>query len=153
GQPVTGWDVKYTYELGHRYKSIPSAPVWQYLREVKLLDEEEKPYPRRIAFVLDTTRKNPLVVLDGLTNTNLTRIVPRHVLAPLFESVHGDILEFEKLKFDRDPVSSGPYRLFSYSSEKIVFVRNENYWGNQLHGGQQPAPKYIVHPIYKSNDH
>jgi peptide/nickel transport system substrate-binding protein len=154
GQPLTGWDVKYTYELSHRFKSIPGSPVWPYLSEVKVLDETASPYPRRISFVFNEAHKNPLIVLDFLTNTNLTRIVPRHVLEPLLAGAHDDILEFEKLKFDRDPVVSGPYRLFSYSSEKIVLVRNESYWGNQaLHGGRAPAPKYIIHPVYKSNDH
>jgi peptide/nickel transport system substrate-binding protein len=154
GKPLTGWDVQYTYELSHRFKSLPGGPVWSYLSEVKLLDEEAKPYPRRISFVLRKDRKNPLCVLDYLTNTNLARIVPRHVVEPLLASVHDDILEFEKLKFDRDTVTSGPYRLFSYSSEKIVLVRNDDYWGNQaLHGGRAPAPRYIIHPVYKSNDH
>jgi peptide/nickel transport system substrate-binding protein len=154
GQPVTGWDVKYTYDLAKRYQTVPGSPTWQYLTEVKLLDPDAKPYPRRLAFLFDMRRKNPLVVLDGLTNTNLTRILPRHVVEPLLTAAHDDMLEFEKLKFDRGPIGSGPYKLLSYSSEKIVVVRDDHYWGNQaLHQGKLPAPKYIVHPIYKGNDH
>jgi peptide/nickel transport system substrate-binding protein len=154
GKPLTGWDVLYTYELSHRYKSVPGAPVWPYLSAVKLLDQDAKPYPRRISFVFNLERKNPLLVLDYLTNTNLTRIVPRHVVEPLLAGARDDILEFEKLKLDHDPVCSGPYKLFSYSSEKIVLVRDDNYWGNAaLHDGKAPAPKYIIHPVYKSNDH
>jgi peptide/nickel transport system substrate-binding protein len=132
------------------------------LREIKVADEGEptKPaakraeggsYPRRVVFVLDKEHLNPLVVLDELAET---RIVPRHVIEPLLAGVNGDINEFLKLKFDKDPIGSGPYRLLSYSSEKIVTVRNDAYWGNQaLYGGKLPGPKYVVHPIYKSNDH
>ena len=45
------------------------------------------------------------------------------------------------LKFDQNVVSSGPYRLLSYSSEKIAVVRDDAYWGNlALHGGKKPLP-------------
>jgi len=151
GKPVTGWDVKYTYDLGQKYKGVPVAPLWNYITEVKLTDEGASPYPRHVVFVLDKKRNNPLSVLDSLTET---RIVPKHVIEPLLAKVNGDINEFEKLRFDQDPVVSGPYQLSSYSSEKIVTVRNDAYWGNQaLYGGKLPAPKYLVHPIYKSNSH
>jgi len=77
------------------------------------------------------------------------------VFEPLFAQLGGNLDEFNKLKFDRDGVvSSGPYRLLNYSSEKIALVRDDKYWGNgALHGGKLSAVKYVVHPIYKSNDH
>ena len=145
GKPVTAEDVKYTFDLGKTYKSIPVATVWQYVTEVRI------PEPRKVEFVLDAARRNPLIVLDALATM---RIVPRHYIAPLFASVGGDIEAFNKLKFDIGVVSSGPYRLHAASSEKIVLVRDDKYWGNAaLHGGKLPAPKYVTHPIYKSNDH
>ncbi|HHY99116.1 MAG TPA: ABC transporter substrate-binding protein, partial [Firmicutes bacterium] len=57
-----------------------------------------------------------------------------------------------KLKDDPnfEPVGSGPYKLLSYSPEQIVVERDDNYWGIPYFG--KPAPKYIVHPIFKSND-
>ena len=69
-------------------------------------------------------------------------------------AVNGDIDEFLKLKFDQDPVVSGPYRLSSYSSEKIVARSRRHLLGQPaLLRRQAAGPKYIVHPIYKSNDH
>ena len=158
GKPVTGWDVKYTFDLGKTFKSIKVASVMQYIAEVRLPEVAvasaaggAASQPRRIEFVLDRARRNPLVVLDALTTVH---IIPRHSIAPLFESAGGDIEEFNKLKFETGAVSSGPYRLHSFSGEKIVLVRDDNYWGNAaLHGGSLPAPKFIIHPIYKSNDH
>ena len=162
GKPLTAWDVKYTYNLGQKYRGLQVSPLWQYITEVQVPDAAGATEPgtvnasaggapRKIVFVLDKTRKNPLVVLDALQEI---RIVPRHVLEPLFASVKGDLNEFLKSRFDKDPVGSGPYRLLSYSSEKIAAVRDDTYWGNAvLHQGKLPAPKYIVHPIYKSNDH
>jgi len=162
GQPVTGWDVKFTFELAKKYKALKLAPLWKYIREVRLPDEPSDirtaalggRYPRHVVFVFNPERRNPLVVLDALQEATQARIVPRHVIEPLLAGLGGDMNEFAKLKFDQNPVTSGPYRLFSYSSEKIVLVRDDAYWGNQaLYGGKLPAPKYIIHPIYKSGDH
>ncbi|HYQ44551.1 MAG TPA: ABC transporter substrate-binding protein [Polyangiaceae bacterium] len=159
GQPVSAWDVTFTFGLGQRFKSLNIAPIWQYLASVRAYDKDgrEAPeanagqdYPRRVVFALNPEKKNPLVVLDAL---QAQIIVPRHVIEPLLAERHNDLDEFKKLKFEHGAVSSGPYRLFSSSSEKIAVVRDDDYWGNvALHGGKKPAPKYIVHPLYKSND-
>ncbi|HLV66883.1 MAG TPA: ABC transporter substrate-binding protein, partial [Polyangiaceae bacterium] len=158
GKPLTGYDVKYTYDLGKQYKSIPLAPIWTYLEDVRLpeVDEGTVPpggHPRKVLFVLNKEQRNPLVVLDGFEEY---RIVPRHVIEPMLQRVNGDMNELLKNKFQKpeEAIGSGPYKIHSFSSEKIAAVRNEDYWGNEaLYGGKKPAPKYIVHPIYKSNDH
>jgi peptide/nickel transport system substrate-binding protein len=159
GKPITGWDVKYSYDLGEKNKSLPMAPVWNYITAVNLLDAAGKPvadtprdtpdYPRRVEFLLNKEQLNPLVVLDALQDVH---IVPRHVFEPLLAKQGLDAVT--NMKFDKDPVVSGPYQLKLYSSEKIVTERRPDYWGNAaLHQGKQPVPKYVVHPIYKSNDH
>lgn len=158
GRPVTAWDVKYSFDLGRTYKEIPIAPVLNYIAEIKLPDVPEgspegEGHPRKVVFVLNKERENPLVVLDALEEF---RIVPRHVIQPLLASVNNDMNRFLKFKF-QDPaqaVSSGPYRVDSVQGEKIGLIRDDKYWGNDvLYGGKKPTPKYIVHPIYKSNDH
>jgi peptide/nickel transport system substrate-binding protein len=161
GKPVTGWDVKYSFDVGEHHKSLPMAPVWKHISAVRLLDADGKPvadaptdgpgYPRRVVFQLDATKKlNPLGVLDALVEV---RIVPRHVFEPLAATLGGPD-EVVKLKCDQNPVISGPYQLLRYGSEKIVTERRPDYWGNRaLFGGKQPVPRYVVHPIYKGNDH
>jgi peptide/nickel transport system substrate-binding protein len=159
GKPVTGWDVKFSFDLGDKNKGLPMSPAWQYINEVRLLDAAGKPvadtptdtpdYPRRVAFMLKPDRLNPLVALDWMQEA---RIIPRHVFEPEIQK-HG-LDAATGLKFDKDPVISGPYQLRQYSSEKIVTERRPDYWGNKpLHGGKLPVPRYVVHPIYKSNDH
>ncbi len=146
GAPVTAADVKYTFDLGKREKSLRVATVWPFLSEV-----QASPDGRRATFVLNQKRKNPLVVLDSLQETF---ILPRHVIEPLLDATKGDINQFIKLKFDDRPVGTGPYTLHSYSSEKIATVRRDDYWGNEVFfAGKMPAPKYVIHPLYKSNDH
>jgi len=154
GKPVTGYDVKYTFELGKTYKSVPVASFWSYITAVNLPEEGTLPpgkFPRKVVFVLDPKHKNPLVVLDQLQNQ---RILPKHVIEPLIAQSNNDINTFNNLKFDKDPIGSGPYRLHSFSSEKIATVRDDNYWGNDVFfKGKKAAAKYVVHPIYKGNEH
>ncbi len=154
GKPVTGYDVQYTFELGKRFKSVPVASFWSYITEVKLPELGTLPpgkFPRRVVFVLDPKYKNPLVVLDQLQGQ---RILPKHVIEPLLAQSNNDINEFNKLKFNDNPIGSGPYRLKSFSSEKIATVRDDAYWGNAVFfEGRKAAPKYVVHPIYKGNEH
>jgi len=165
GRPITGWDVKFTFDVAKKYKALRLAPIWRYLRAVELPEDDgptknasaargDAAYPRRVVFRLDDKEKNPLVVLDALQEPKEAKIVPRHVIEPLLAKAKGDIEEVLKLTFDHDAVTSGPYRLLSYSSEKIILERDDAYWGNAaMHQGKLPAPKYIIHPIYKSGDH
>jgi peptide/nickel transport system substrate-binding protein len=159
GKPVTGWDVKYSFDLGDKNRGLPMGPVWQHITAVRLLDAAGKEvadtpsatpdYPRRIAFMLNKEGANPLVVLDSLQDI---RVVPRHVFEPSIQKI--GLEATTNLKFDKEPVISGPYQLRQYSSEKIVTERRPDYWGiKAVHDGKLPVPRYVVHPIYKSNDH
>jgi peptide/nickel transport system substrate-binding protein len=159
GKPVTGYDVKFSFDVGRTYKSLQMSSVWQYLSDIRLLDDagntmpdtpsDAPGYARRVEFVLNKDKLNPLTVMEVLQNT---RIVPRHVIEPLLAKAGGNIDEFLKLNFEKNPVVSGPYQLKNYNTEKVVLQRRDDYWGNQaLHGGKLPGPKYIVHPLYKSN--
>ena len=145
GHPLTAEDVKYTFDLGNTFKSLPQSPMWKFVTDVKLTD------PQHVVFELDPKQKNALPVLDACVEI---RIVPKHVFEPLMQKAGNNIDEFTKNKLDKDPVGSGPYRLLTYSSEKIITQRDDNYWGNKVFfGGKLAAPKYIIHPIFKSNDH
>jgi peptide/nickel transport system substrate-binding protein len=148
GRPVTARDVAFTYS--RLYRISPGFPTWQYLSEVKILDPAAE-HPMKLAFILKPDNLNPLMVRQWLT---LDFILPAHIWGPALESVGGNFQELAKLKFDRNPVASGPYRLLSYSAEKIVLERDEKYWGNSAYfEGRLPTPRFLVAPIYKSNDH
>lgn len=151
GEPVTAHDVKYTFDLGNEHKSLPVAALWRFLESIEITDPKASPHARQLRFHLHPERKNPLIVLDSLQETP---IVPEHVFAPLFAERGNDAAKVQKLMLDRNPVSSGPYGLISFSGEKVVTERRDDYWGNQVFfGGKRAAPRYVIHPIYKSNDH
>ncbi len=155
GRPVTAEDVAYTFQLGHDHKSLRVATLWPFLAGVDVLPpngpEQNEAYPRRVRFRLNPERKNPLIVLDYLQET---QILPKHVFEKLFEEAGNDALKVGKAMLDEHPVISGPYNLVSYSGEKIVTQRRDDYWGNEVFfEGKRARPKYVIHPIYKSNDH
>ncbi|MBN1981165.1 MAG: hypothetical protein JW795_06515, partial [Chitinivibrionales bacterium] len=76
-----------------------------------------------------------------------------HVMEVKVKECGGDYTKLLLDKMDTNPVVSGPYTIHSYSNEKIVCKRRDDYWGNAaLYSGRQPKPEFIIHPIYKSND-
>jgi peptide/nickel transport system substrate-binding protein len=97
--------------------------------------------PQTVRFSLKPDRLNTGIVKQYLTNVP---ILPKHIWQ---SRETGSSLN---AYVDMQPVGSGPYKLLSQSPERIAIVRDDQYWGAPLFG--TPAPMYIVHPIFKSND-
>ena len=146
GEKVTSRDVKFIYTMGSINTSEQISAI-----HVDTIKSEPAGEVERIAFLVNKKqRNNPLSVMDLM---QAIRIVPAHVFEPLIEKL-GSKDEVKKLPMDKDPVVSGPYALRSADPNKIILERRDDYWGNAaLHEGKLPAPKYIVHPIYKNNEH
>jgi peptide/nickel transport system substrate-binding protein len=148
GKSVTSADVKFIYELGKRFPQAATAYVGEFVSgiEVDTIDGVE-----RVSFLVNKARNNPLVILDQL---QAIRIVPAHIFEKYLADNNNNFDEVKKIKCDENPVVSGPYTVEQYNNERIVLVRRDDYWGNKvLHDGALPVPKYIIHPIYKNNDH
>ena len=146
GEKVTSRDVKFIYTMGSINTSEQISAI-----HVDTIKSEPAGQVERIAFLVNKKqRNNPLSVLDLM---QAIRIVPAHVFEPLLEKL-GSKDEVKKLPMNQNPVVSGPYALRSADPNKIILERRDDYWGNAaLHEGKLPAPKYIVHPIYKNNEH
>ena len=82
------------------------------------------------------------MVLNYLTTI---RIVPEHIWVEI-EAREGGVTQNANL----DPVGSGPYRLLRFSPEQASWSATTTTWGKDIYG--TPAPRYIVHPIFRSND-
>ena len=145
GKPVTSTDVTFMFLRG----SINSTEQISAIH-IDSLKGADGVITERLSFmVAKDKRNNPLTVRDML---QATRIAPSHVFEPLIKEKGLD--ETKKLPMDQNPVVSGPYNLRSADPNKIILERRDDYWGNAaLHDGQLPAPKFIVHPIYKNNEH
>ncbi|MBX3492248.1 MAG: ABC transporter substrate-binding protein [Parvibaculum sp.] len=112
GKPVTVEDVIYSLET-LRDKGRPNFNT--YYSKVERI---ERPGPRTVKFVFadDGDREIPLIL-------GLMPIIPKHV--------------YEKRDFDRSgfemPVGSGPYVVGNFTpGARIVYRRDENYWGARL---------------------
>ncbi|MDR3002336.1 MAG: ABC transporter substrate-binding protein [Fibromonadaceae bacterium] len=149
GVSVTSTDVKFIYELGKRFPQATVAYVGEFVSEIKVdtVDNVE-----RVSFMVNKEgRNNPLAILDQL---QAIRIVPAHIFEKHLAENNNNFDEVKKIKCDKDPVVSGPYTLAHYNNERIVLQRRDDYWGNKvLHEGKLPVPRFIIHPIYKNNDH
>jgi len=140
GTPVTADDVVYTYELGNRY-DIGWSHYWDHLTAVRAES------PQVVIFELNPENYNRLIVLDSL---RVLRILPKHIWTVVEEDAGQDIVRIREF-FNESPVGSGPYLMLYYDDTRITLVRNENYWGTEVFGGL-PAPRFITHPIFVSND-
>ncbi len=148
GMPVTVEDVIYTFLLDKRYPT-PRHGMWKFLENVG------SSKPGEIVFTLKKGNPNPLYVLDYLSENV---ILPKHIWSEI-ERKKGwnqaarksDYMTLLTFKNDRNPVVSGPYRLISYSDQKIVLQRRDDYWGNAKYGARRAAPKYIIHPLLSTN--
>lgn len=140
GTPLTADDVAYTYELGKRY-SIGWSHYWDHLTAVRAES------PSVVVFELNPEKYNRLIILDSL---RVLRILPKHIWTQVEADAGNDLAKIREF-FNENPVGSGPYFMLYYDDTRITLVRNEDYWGTAVFGGL-PAPRFITHPIFASND-
>ncbi|MER3437825.1 MAG: ABC transporter substrate-binding protein [Chloroflexota bacterium] len=136
GTPLTSADVVYSYELPKRHDGIYYSDLWDYITSVEATDDHT------VTIKLNPDRLNPGMVKHHLCEDY---ILPKHIWEQRETSGEAliDIIDIE-------PVGSGPYKVLDASTERVALVRDDNYWGAQVLG--MPAPKYIIHPIFDSND-
>lgn len=134
GEALTAEDVVYTFTLPERQNGIRYSPVLDYLSAVEAVDD------RTVRLTYNPERTHPGMVRQFLVQI---RILPQHIWEEReAEGVTGVV--------DMEPVGSGPYTVANASSEQVVLLRHEDYWGADVVG--MPVPKNIVHPIFDSND-
>lgn len=140
GQALTSEDVVYSYMIAKRYPA-PWSAYMEYFADV-VADGA-----KAVLIKLNPAKPNRLYALDSL---NKVYIIPEHVWAPIEEKSGKDFTKIVQ-EFNADPVASGPYKVMYYDDTRVVCVRDDDYWGKAIFG-KAPAPKYVAHIIYKSND-
>lgn len=139
-QPVTAEDVVYSFELAKKYP-LGHSVVWEYLEKAWAEDS------KTIYFKMKADNPNRLILLNQLWTVF---ILPKHIWTKVEEDAGYDVVNFRRFE-NKEPIGSGPYKLHSFNSERVVLERYDKYWKNKIYGGL-PKPKYIIHPIFKSND-
>lgn len=146
GTPVTADDVAYTFDTNVKYQSAAGADYSKYIDSVKATD------PSTVVFTakLNSAGKavNPLKVLEYLPKQY---VMQKAYLQKVEQRTGGDATKMKTDKMD-DLVASGPYKPMIANDQKVVFQRDDNYWGKAASmWGKLPVPKYIAHNIFKDN--
>jgi len=147
GSAVTADDVAYTWASHVKYNTQFGAANKAYIADIVAVD----PQTVEVQAVLDeATGKalNPLLVQAYLSSNY---VIQKAWTETLEARTGGDAAAFMGDVAD-DVVYSGPYGKFFADDTKVVFIRNEAYWGQDASmWGKLPAPKYLAHIIYKDN--
>jgi len=146
GTPVTADDVAYTYASHLKYETNNGAAYKDYIETI------EAPDPQTVVIKakLDSSGKavNPLQVAQYLSHVYVAQKAWTQVLE---ERALGDPAAF-KNDGALDVVWSGPYTRYFNDNQKVVLVRDDNYWGQDASmWGKLPVPKYLAHTIFKDN--
>ncbi len=136
GTPLTVDDVIFSFELAKTHDDLDYSLFWDYVTEMTATGDR--------SFQI---KLNPEQLNIGQVNFWLSqeRILPKHIWE---ERAAGETALSQIV--DDAPVGSGPYKVLNFTSERVALERYDGYWGTEVFG--TPAPKYIVHPIFDSND-
>jgi peptide/nickel transport system substrate-binding protein len=134
GSELTADDVVFTFELSKKNSGLYYSNVWTYLDSVTATD------PRTVSFKLKAKPLNPGQVKDALCTV---LIMPKAI----WSKIDGAKLVSEP---NLNPIGSGPYLMDKADQTQIALKRNDDYWGKDVYG--VPAPKAIIHPIFKDNN-
>ena len=145
GTPVTGADVVRTFDIGVEIGNGTGTGFKAYIASIEAdgnnvtinaaVNDEGKPV-------------NPLKVLDFLTGTPIAQAA---WIDAVVERNNGDAVSILN-DAGEDVVWSGPYTKYYSDDQKVVLIRDDNYWGqDESMWGKLPVPKYIAHAIYADN--
>jgi peptide/nickel transport system substrate-binding protein len=146
GTPLTAEDMAYTWATHVKYNTPTGAANLDYIEDIVAVD----PQTVMVKAKLDADGKavNPLIVAAYLS-TNY--VIQKAWIETLEERVGGDPTEL-LADTAEDVVYSGPYHKFFADDSKVVYVRDDNYWGQDASmWGMLPVPKYLAHTIFKDN--
>lgn len=146
GTPVTANDVKRTFDIGVQIANGTGSTYGAYISEIVAQDDSTCVIK---AAVNDAGQpKNPLKLLDFLSGTPIAQAAWIDKVA---ERNGNDSVKILNDAGD-DVVWSGPYTKYYSDDQKLVLVRDDNYWGQDASmWGKLPVPKYIAHTIYADN--
>jgi peptide/nickel transport system substrate-binding protein len=145
GTPVTADDVAYTWDTNVKYSTNAGNNFKDFVESVTAVD----PQTVLVKAKLDADGKavNPLMLASFLDGVYICQKAWTQTL----EARSADATAFLADPSD-DVVYSGPYHGFFADDTKVVYVRDDNYWGQDASmWGKLPAPKYLAHTIFKDN--
>jgi peptide/nickel transport system substrate-binding protein len=146
GTPVTADDVAYTWDTNVKYSTSAGNNFKDYVDSVTAVDAQTVLVKAKLD--ADGNAVNPLMVVSFLDGVYICQKAWTQTLEARTNS---DATAF-LADTAEDVVYSGPYHSFFADDTKVVYVRDDNYWGQDASmWGKLPTPKYIAHTIFKDN--
>jgi len=147
GTPVTADDVAYTFASHLKYETAEGANYKDFIETIEAVDPQTVLIKAKLG--ADGKVVNPLQLPAYISNIYVNQ---KAWTEKLEERSGGDPAAF-KADGGEDVVWSGPYTRFFNDDQKVVLVRDEDYWGQDASmWGKLPPPKYLVHTIFADNN-
>ena len=135
GEALTADDVVFTANLG-KLASVPYSTLWSFLSAATKVDATT------VKFTFSTANYQ-----EWATWLYNTAIVPEHLWKGRSET---DVMG-NNYTAGQDVVGSGPYKLLTFDQQKVVWVKNDAWWGKTMLG-LDVKPKYIIDLVNGSNN-
>ena len=144
--PVTAQDVVATWDISTTVGNSIGNTYGAYIESEEAVD--------------DSTLIIHSKVDDKGVPVNPLKVLTYLVYAPVAQKAW---IETVKARNNNDPtailndvaddvVYSGPYHKYYADDQKVVLIRDDNYWGQDASmWGSLPVPKYIAHTIFSDN--
>lgn len=146
GTAVTAHDVAYTYEAGVKYGNAMGTGFAPYIDTIEAIDDSTLVIKAKLTE--DGKPTNPLMVITFVGQA----YVAQKAWIQTLEARCASAADIKKDPAE-DVVYSGPYGKYFADDTKVVFIRNDNYWGQDASmWGKLPVPKYLAHAIYADNN-
>ncbi|MCL1988599.1 MAG: ABC transporter substrate-binding protein [Firmicutes bacterium] len=143
GTPFTSRDVIATFEM---HLAVGTGQGLQY---APFIDEIVAVNDHTIEIHLNMDNYNPLRILEWIARTLM---LSADFMDEKLTQHGGDLEAFRNDPWE-SPVHTGAYHPVFLSSTMVVLERDDNYWGQAPSmWGRLPAPRFLVHNIYGSND-
>ncbi len=146
GTPVTATDVAKTLEVSKAIGNGTATTYGAYIDDIEVVDEKTAVF--HLALNEEGVPKNPLLVKDYLVGVYVCQAAWMDKVCERNNNDASAILQDKA----EDVVWSGPYTRLYDNDQKVVLVRDDNYWGqDESMWGTLPAPKYLAHALYADN--
>jgi peptide/nickel transport system substrate-binding protein len=147
GTPVTAEDVAYTWASNIKYETNVGVNYKDFIDAVEAVDTNTVVVKAKLD--ADGKTVNPLQVKAFLSGV----YVLQKAWTQTLEARTGEDATAFKADTAEDFVWSGPYTKFFNDETKVVYIRDDNYWGQDPSmWGKLPAPKYLAHAIFVDNN-
>ena len=146
GTPVTAEDVVATWDVALLTNNGTGAGNKAYVAGIEATGD--KTFVIKAVLTEDGQPVNPLKIEDFICGTPIAQAAWIKTLCERCDNDPTKILN----DAGEDVVWSGPYTKYYADDQKVVLIRDDNYWGADASmWGKLPVPKYLAHVIFADN--